>query len=320
MATILTFIEVRDGQIKKASLEALSEAVRLGGAHGMGASAVLVGDNLAALKDVPGQYGASVVYTVEHSDLRLYSPEGYTTAIVEAVRAESPAALFFSSTAMGKDLSGRVAARLSTAVANDCTEVSFAGTFKVRRPMYAGKTFATVSFTEGSFPVISLRPNIFRAEEKAGQAEQKALSPSDLGIRSRAVALEKPESAELDVTEARVIVSGGRAMKGPENFPMLRELAQLLGGALGASRAAVDAGWIDHKYQVGQTGKTVSPDLYIACGISGAIQHLAGMSSSKVIVAINKDAEAPIFGVADYGIVGDLYQIVPELVKEVKNL
>lgn len=320
MANILCFIEVRDGNIKKASLEAVSEAARLAEGKGMGVSAVIAGHNLGNLPGEVAKYGAAVIYTADHADLATYSPEGYAQVVKTAAEQDGSAAVFFSATAMGKDLSGRAAAKLGTAAASDCLEVSFDDIWRVRRPMYAGKTFATVSFADGAFPVISLRPNIFPAEEKPVTADVKPLSVDGLNIRAKTVAVEKPESAELDVTEARVIVSGGRAMKGPENFPMLKELAHLLNGALGASRAAVDAEWIDHQHQVGQTGKTVSPDLYIAAGISGAIQHLAGMSSSKIIVAINKDPDAPIFQLADYGIVADLFQVVPALIEEAKKL
>ena len=316
MTTILTFIEVREGEIKAASLQALSEAHRVGTACGMDTAAVIVGSGLDGMPKSVERYGATTVYIADHPDLALYSPEGYAQAVATWLDVADAGALFLAATAMGKDLAGRIAGMRETAAANDCIDVSCNdGTFSVVRPMYAGKTRASISFADGAFPILSLRPNVFKAEEAPAETDVVTLDP-ELTIRARTTNLERSEGAELDVTEARVIVSGGRAMKGPENFPMLKELAQLLGGALGASRAAVDAGWIDHQHQVGQTGKTVSPDLYIACGISGAIQHLAGMSSSKVIVAINKDPDAPIFQVADYGIVADLFDVVPHLIKE----
>jgi electron transfer flavoprotein alpha subunit len=227
--------------------------------------------------------------------------------------------------AMGRDLSARVAARLNAGLAADCTAVMAGGAGSIRavRPVYSGKAIATLAFKAGSTIVLTLRPNVFAADDGAGGSAEitplaVAFEPSDDSVRATEVKL--PETVELDVAEADIVVSGGRAMQGAENFKHIRALAEALGGAVGASRAAVDAGWIDHRYQVGQTGKVVSPKLYIACGISGAIQHLAGMSSSKVIVAINKDAEAPIFKIADYGVVGDLYAVIPALVEEIGRL
>jgi electron transfer flavoprotein alpha subunit len=193
------------------------------------------------------------------------------------------------------------------------------GTLTATRPVYSGKAFATLDGA-GKPTVVTLRPNVFAAETVGGAAEIEALQAVPGEIRAVVKEILAKESGELDVAEADVIVTGGRGIKGPENFALIHELAKLLGAAVGASRAVVDAGWIEHSHQVGQTGKVVSPSLYIACGVSGAIQHLAGMSSSKIIVAINKDAEAPIFKVADYGIVGDLFQVVPALIEEVRKL
>jgi electron transfer flavoprotein alpha subunit len=194
------------------------------------------------------------------------------------------------------------------------------GSFVAVRPVYSGKAMATVDAGSSKPIVVTLRPNVFAAEAGAGTAAVETLPAIAAPIRAVVREVVAAGGGELDVAEANIIVSGGRGMKGPENFAMLQELAHVLGGAVGASRAAVDAGWIEHSHQVGQTGKVVSPSLYLACGISGAIQHLAGMSSSKVIVAINKDAEAPIFKVADYGVVGDLFQVVPALTAEIKKL
>jgi len=205
----------------------------------------------------------------------------------------------------------------------DLVEIEMAeGTLKGRRPVYSGKAFARVRVSIESGPaVVTLRPNIFPLRQTGSKvAEIDELAGANDGASARTVKVDKPDEAELDVAEATVVVSGGRGLKGPENFTLIRELAGALGGAVGASRAVVDAGWIDHAHQVGQTGKVVSPELYFACGISGAIQHLAGMSSSKVIVAVNKDKEAPIFQVATYGIVGDLFEIVPMITEEVRKL
>jgi len=227
---------------------------------------------------------------------------------------------------MGKDLAPRAAARLGTACASDLTriDVDENGTLRGRRPIYSGKAFARIAMSGAQPAVATLRPNAFPSgtPDSARSAEVVRLDPplSADELRGRVVRLEKPEEQELDVAEASIVVSGGRGLKEPDNFSIIRDLAQALGGAVGASRAVVDAGWIDHAHQVGQTGKVVSPDLYIACGISGAVQHLAGMSSSKVIVAINKDPEAPIFKVAHYGIVGDVFEIVPALTEAVREL
>ncbi len=230
-------------------------------------------------------------------------------------------AIFFAGSAMGSDLAPRVAARLGVGGLADVVELSLDGdAFSAKRPVYSGKAFSTVT-TAGKRPqVISLRPNVFAAEETGGTAEVVALDGLSLSIRAVVKELMSAAGGELDVAEADIIVSGGRGIKGPENFALIKELADALGGAVGASRAAVDAGWIEHSHQVGQTGKVVSPSLYIAAGISGAIQHLAGMSSSKVIVAINKDPDAPIFKVADYGVVGDLFDVIPPMVEAIKSL
>ena len=229
-------------------------------------------------------------------------------------------------TAMGRDLAPRAAARLETACASDLVhvEVDGDGTLRGRRPVYSGKALATVAIPAARPCVATLRPTIFPLPEaddsrSAERIDGPAAVPPD-ALKVRTIRLETPAERELDVAEASIVVSGGRGLKEPENFSLVRELAKTLGAAVGASRAVVDAGWIPHKHQVGQTGKVVSPNLYIACGISGAIQHLAGMSSSKVIVAINKDADAPIFKLADYGIVGDLFEVLPALTAAVKEL
>jgi electron transfer flavoprotein alpha subunit len=241
--------------------------------------------------------------------------------VAKAVESAQPSAIFFAGTAMGRDLAPRVAAGLGVGAIPDAVALTLNGdSFSVRRPVYSSKAFAEAD-TAGKTPqVISLRPNVFAAEETGGSAEVVPIDGLALSIRAVVKALVVVAGEELDVAEADIIVSGGRGIKGPENFALIRELADALDGAVGASRAAVDAGWIDHSHQVGQTGKVVSPSLYIACGISGAIQHLAGMSSSKVIVAINKDPDAPIFKIADYGVVGDLFDVIPPMVEAIKAL
>lgn len=317
MAGILVFVEQRNSEVRKASLQALSEAKRQGGA----VSAVLPGSGIGDAAAGLGAWGADKVYVADDPNLELYSSDGYAEVVIKAVEQAQPSAIFFAGTAMGRDLAPTVAARLGVGAIPDAVGLALDGeTFSVRRPVYSGKADATVT-TAGNTPqVISLRPNVFAAEEAGGAGEVVALDGLSLSIRAVVKELLEAAGGEIDVAEADVIVSGGRGIKGPENFALIKSLADALGGAVGASRAAVDAGWIEHSHQVGQTGKVVSPSLYVAAGISGAIQHLAGMSSSKVIVAINKDPDAPIFKVADFGIVGDLFDVIPPMVEAIKAL
>jgi electron transfer flavoprotein alpha subunit len=321
MPGILTFVELKGGTVRKASLEALSRAAQLAAGASWSVTAVVVGHGVAAAAAGLGRYGAAKVLVVDDARFAAYTPEGYAAAVRAAATEVTPDAVFLSATTLGRDLSGRLAARLGVGCLADVTAVSLeGGAIQARRPVYSGKAVATVDGGAARPVVVTLRPNVFPVVEHAAAGEVVSLPAPPATIRAVLQQVVAKESGELDVAEADIIVSGGRAMKGPENFALIRELAHLLGGAVGASRAAVDAGWIDHAHQVGQTGKVVSPTLYIACGISGAIQHLAGMSSSKVIVAINKDPEAPIFKVADFGIVGDLYQVVPALTAEIRAL
>jgi electron transfer flavoprotein alpha subunit len=320
MAGILVCIEQRNSEIRKASLQALSEAKRIAGGD-LPVAAVLIGEGVSGLAAGLGANGASKVFVADDANLKLYSAEGYAEAVVKASELFGPSAIFFSGTAMGRDLAPRVAARLGVGALADVVALTREGeTLVARRPVYSGKAFATVDSAGTSPQVISLRPNVFALEEGGGDAEVVALDGLTLSIRAMVTEFLAAEGGEIDVAEADIIVSGGRGIKGPENFALIRELADVLGGAVGASRAVVDAGWIGHSHQVGQTGKVVSPSLYVACGISGAIQHLAGMSSSKVIVAINKDPDAPIFKVADYGIVGDLFDVIPPMIEAIKAL
>lgn len=320
MAGILVFVEQRDGDIRKASLQALSEAARQKGAGGE-VTAVLAGAGISDAAAGLGAWGASKVFVADDPNLGNYSAEGYTEAVAKAAEQAQPSAIFFAGSAMGRDLAPRVAARLGVSALADVVGLSLDGeNFTARRPVYSGKAFAEAT-TAGKTPqVITLRPNVFAAEESGGTAEVVSLDGLSLSIRAVVKELVMTAGGELDVAEADIIVSGGRGIKGPENFALIKSLADAVGGAVGASRAVVDAGWIEHSHQVGQTGKVVSPSLYIACGISGAIQHLAGMSSSKIIVAINKDPDAPIFKIADYGIVGDLFDVIPPMVDAIKAL
>jgi electron transfer flavoprotein alpha subunit len=256
----------------------------------------------------------------------LYAPELYARALADAARDSVASIVLAAGTTMGKDLAPRATARLGSACASDLVEIGIdeQGALVGRRPVYSGKALVRLSMTAAVPALATLRPNVFPVTEPdpSRQAEVRTIEAPLLpeALRCRVVRLELPEQKEADVGEASIVVSGGRGLKEPANFSLVRELAEVLDAAVGASRAVVDDGWIAHRHQVGQTGKIVSPDLYIACGISGAVQHLAGMSSSKVIVAINKDAEAPIFKVADYGIVGDLFEIVPALTEALRKL
>ena len=316
MATIVTFAEHRDGKLRRPSLEAVSEARRLAGPLEASVHAVLVGSGAEGLAAELGAHGADAVHVFDHAELGAYATEPYARAVAQVVAGAKASVVLVPFTAMGRDLAPRVAARVGAGLVSDCVALAVKdGRLEARRPMYAGKAYATVRW-EGEPQMATLRPNVFAVgpAEAARKAEVKK-ETVDTSSRAKVTAVHATASGKVELTEAQIIVSGGRGLKGPENFHLVESLAAAMGAAVGASRAVVDAGWVDHQYQVGQTGKTVSPTLYVACGISGAIQHLAGMKDSKVIVAINKDAEAPIFSVADYGLEADLFSAVPELVK-----
>ncbi len=312
--------EQRDGALRKVSFELASTARKLADQLGEEVAAVLCGSGIAALAAELGKYGVDKVYVADSPALEPYTTDAHATAVAKAVKENDPSILLVGASAQGKDLSAALVGKLATGMATDCTDVKIAdGKLLAIRPMYAGKCFGEVVVT-GSPQMASLRPNVFTIVENAKAA---AVVTFDAGLgeaKTKVLEIQKEAAGKIDVAEANVIVSGGRGMKGPEGFGILEELAGVLGAAVGASRAAVDAGWRVQADQVGQTGKVVSPNLYIACGISGAIQHLAGMSSSKYIVAINKDAEAPIFAKADYGVVDDLFKVVPALTGEIKKL
>jgi electron transfer flavoprotein alpha subunit len=270
------------------------------------------------------QYKPDKILLADDPIFAAYSNQGYAAALAEAVRQENAHTVFVSATAMGKEVIARTAAKFQTSVLADIVGLDWQNGWKARRPVYSGKAYAEVQ-AKGDSPVfISLRPNVFSAAQPDDSANPEtaklAVSIQPDEIKARVTETQKAVSETVELSEAEIVVSGGRGLKGPENFHLVQELAKALGAAMGASRAVVDAGWVEHQFQVGQTGKVVSPVLYIACGISGAIQHLAGMSSSKYIVAINKDPDAPIFKIADYGIVGDVFQVLPLLTEEVKKL
>lgn len=319
---ILAFAEQRNGQFKKVAFEVVKAAQTISEQLNAEVIALVVGNNISSIAGQLGGYGAAKVICVEEPRLELYSTTAYAKVIAEIAKAESAEVLLLPAGAMGKDVAPRVAVKLNAGLAVDCTALSVNnGTITATRPVYAGKGLVDV-VVKTPVKLFSLRPNVFTAGNSNGtpapvDIRKVELSDTDF---SAAVKEVKQSSGKKDVAEADIIVSGGRGLKGPENFKMIEELAASLGAAVGASRAVVDAGWRPHDEQVGQTGKTVSPSLYIAVAISGAVQHLAGMSSSKYIVAINKDKEAPIFSVADYGIVGDAFEVVPAITAEVKKL
>jgi electron transfer flavoprotein alpha subunit len=315
---ILVLCEIKDGSIRKPSLEALSEARRLAGDGAV--AALFVGSSHPGAEEA-ANYGSDAIIKIESPALAAYSSDLYATAIADAVKAKDAKILLLAATSLGKDVAPRVAARLGAGLAADVTALCMKdGRLQATRPMYAGKANATVDFNT-DVQIATTRPNVFALAKvsRAGDVENLPAPSGDFKCVVKEIIAKGSEKPDL--TEADIIVSGGRGMKDGGNFKILEDLADALGGVVGASRAAVDAGWgIPHSSQVGQTGKVVSPTLYIACGISGAIQHLAGISGSKYIVAINKDPEAPIFKVADYGIVGDLFEVVPELTKAVLAL
>jgi len=314
--------EQRDGALRKISFELASTARRLADELGEEVGAVLLGSGISSLAGELAKYGVDKIYVADSAVFENYTTDAYAAAVAKIAKEKEPAIILFGASSLGKDLSARVAGKLACGLATDCTDVKIReGKLVALRPVYAGKCFIEVISTV--YPqMASLRPNVFPVVEKQGAGEvinfDPALDASEL--KTKVLEVQKDTSGKVDLTEANIIVSGGRGMGGPEGFTVLEELAAVINATVGASRAAVDAGWRPQKDQVGQTGKVVSPNLYIACGISGAIQHLAGMSSSKYIVAINKDSEAPIFSKADYGVVDDLFKVVPELVKECRKL
>jgi len=319
---VLVFAEQRGGEFRKAAIEALCEGKRLSSGGEM--VAMIIGKGAAGIaRDIAG-FGPDRILTVDHPLLEQYSTEGYSAALEIAVKQENPDAVLIGGTAMGRDLAPRLGARLGVPVLADVIKLEWTdGMLQAVRPIYAGKLLMKLR-SKARPGIATTRPKAFLTcpadASREVAATPLAFDIAESATRAKVKQIHSEAEGTIELTEADVVVSGGRAMKGTDNFKMLEDLARVLGAAVGASRAAVDAGWRSHGDQVGQTGKVVSPTLYIACGISGAIQHLAGMSSSKVIVAINKDPDAPIFKVADYGIVGDVFEIVPALTQAIKAL
>ena len=317
---ILAILEQRDGLLKKSAFEVVSSAHNSASKLNIEAEAVVVGNDVSNIEEIAA-YGINKIIHLKNADLADYSSSGYKEAITNYAKETDADYLIFSNTALGKDLAPRIAVGLDAGCLIDCTNLdASSGELIATRPIYAGKALIDIKCNSAK-KVITIRPNVFKPArvENPAAAEITAKEITSPNLKTRVVEFKKSEG-KLDVAEADIIVSGGRGMKTPENFHLVEELADSLGAAVGASRAVVDAGWRPHREQVGQTGKTVSPTLYIACGISGAVQHLAGMSSSKYIVAINKDKDAPIFTIADYGIAGDALEILPALTEEIKKI
>ncbi|HNR13467.1 MAG TPA: electron transfer flavoprotein subunit alpha/FixB family protein [Thermodesulfobacteriota bacterium] len=320
---VVIYAEQMGGNFRSMAFEAVCQGKKMAAALGGQAIAVVVGSGVAD-GSVLGQYGADKVIVVDNAKLKDYTVDAYGKAFTEIAKKNDPAVVVLTATVQGKDIGAYASAALGAPITADCTGWSVQGsTIQIKRPVYAGKAYLTIDLANQP-SVVSLRPKVFSPDapdaSKSAPVEQAEASLSDADLRSVVQEIVAKASGKLDVSEADIIVSGGRGMKGPDGFKILEELAQALGAAVGASRSAVDEGWRPHGDQVGQTGKVVSPKLYIACGISGAIQHLAGMRTSKCIVAINKDPEAPIFQIADYGIVGDLFQVVPKMTEEIKKV
>jgi electron transfer flavoprotein alpha subunit len=317
--TILAILEQREGKLKKVSFEVASLAAKLSKDFDQQVEAVIVGADVNQLEEV-GKYGIENVTLLKHTQLQDYSSSAYSEAITNYAKEIDAKIILIGNTALGNDLAPRLAVKLNGGCIVDCTLLqSEDNNLIATKPIYAGKANAKLKLNS-DVKIFSIRPNIFKAQTVDGTtANVKIKDITEPNLKTKVISYKKSEG-KLDVAEADIIVSGGRGMKAPENFKLIEDLAEALGAAVGASRAVVDAGWRPHREQVGQTGKTVSPTLYIACGISGAIQHLAGMSSSKYIVAINKDKDAPIFSVADYGITGDVFEILPVLTEEVKKI
>ncbi|MGM0839012.1 MAG: electron transfer flavoprotein subunit alpha/FixB family protein [Bacillota bacterium] len=317
---VLTLAEVRESALRNVSFEAIAAGKTV--AEGGEVVTVLVGESVGSLAQELIAYGADRVITVEHANLKTYTSDGYAQALTAVIDAEKPEGLIFGHTALGKDLSPKLASKLNSGLVSDATEVEeVGGNLVFTRPIYSGKAFEKKIVTDGLI-FATIRPNniatLEKDESRTGDVSSLDVDVKDLRTIIKEVVRKATDG--VDLSEAKVVVAGGRGVKSTEGFEPLKELADVLGAAVGASRGACDADYCDYSLQIGQTGKVITPDLYIACGISGAIQHLAGMSNSKVIVAINKDPEANIFKIADYGIVGDLFEVVPLLTAEFKKL
>lgn len=324
---VWVFAEQREGNLQKVSKELLGKGREIAGKLGVKLTAVLLGQKIGNLSQTLISYGADEVLVADHLLLKNYTTDAYTKVICDMIDERKPEILFFGATYIGRDLGPRVAARVKTGLTADCTGLDIdmeTRNLLMTRPAFGGNLMATIECAEHRPQMSTVRPGVFSvpdiSPERTGKIEGVTVNLCDEDIRTQVLKVVKSLKEKIDITESKVIVSGGRGVGNSVGFTLLKELADALGGVVGGSRAAVDSGWIEKDYQVGQTGKTVRPNLYIACGISGAIQHLAGMQESGYIVAINKDGDAPIMGIADLAVTGDLYKIVPEMINQVKEL
>jgi electron transfer flavoprotein alpha subunit len=322
---ILTFAEVKDGRLAPVAREIVGAARRLADAKSWKVISVVIGDKVSGLADELVKYGADKVMACEGASLANFVDESYSKILVDIAKNENSAVILGGATFEGKFLFGRLSAMLSSGLAADITALEWDGDcILATRPAYGGKALIKVSPTGPGPQMATLRPKAFQEPDadtsRSGEKVTWQFDESKYGSRARVLQHVSEGDQQISLTDADIIVSGGRGLRAPENFKLVRELAEAMGAAVGASRATVDAGWIPYAHQVGQTGKTVNPKLYVACGISGAIQHLVGMQSSKTIVAINRDAEAPIFKVATYGVVGDIFEILPRLTERIRQM
>lgn len=323
---VWVFAEQREGELQKVSLELLGEGRKIADKLGVKLTALLLGNNIKSLADTLGRHGADEVLVAESSLLQHYTTDGYTKVICDLANERKPGIIFIGATFIGRDLGPRVAARLTTGLTADCTVLDVdveKADLLATRPAFGGNLMATIACPDHRPQMATVRPGVFSKlpdEERNFTVEEVEVKLEESDIRTKIVEIVKEGKEIVDISEANFIVSGGRGVGSKENFAILEELAEALGGTVAGSRAAVENGWIERDYQVGQTGKTVRPTIYIACGISGAIQHVAGMQESDMIIAINKDASAPIMKTADYAIVGDLLKVVPEMTAQVKEL
>ncbi len=323
---VWVFAEQREGELQKVSLELLGEGRRQADKLGVKLTALLLGDNVAHLADELAKHGADEVLVAEDKNLAHYTTDAYTKVICDLANERKPGILFVGATFIGRDLGPRVAARLNTGLTADCTSIDVEvenGDLLATRPAFGGNLMATIACPAHRPQMATVRPGVFEKVNTDGancKIEKVAVSLSDSDVRTKVLETVKTAKDIVDISEAKIIVAGGRGVGSKENFELVKELADALGGVVAGSRAAVEKGWIENAYQVGQTGKTVKPTIYIACGISGAIQHVAGMQDSEVIIAVNKDETAPIMQVADYGIVGDIKKVLPELIAQAKAI
>lgn len=323
---VWVFAEQREGELQKVSLELLGEGRRQADKLGVKLTALLLGSNVEGLTKTLAEHGADEVLVADNALLEHYTTDAYTKVICDLVNERKPGILFVGATFIGRDLGPRIAARLNTGLTADCTSIDVeveTGDLLATRPAFGGNLMATIACPAHRPQMATVRPGVFAKVESDGancKVEKVNVELTDADVRTKVLETVKTAKDIVDISEAKVIVAGGRGVGSKENFALLEELAKVLGGTVAGSRAAVEKGWIENAYQVGQTGKTVKPSIYIACGISGAIQHVAGMQDSDMIIAVNKDETAPIMKVADYAIVGDIKKVLPELIAQAKEI